>query len=288
MKTRAGLLLFLLCLCVPFYAVAEDRLEAEPEINTLLMNATFKMEGRGARGTAFIMGIPAVSGGDRLEYVLMTAAHVLEQMRGDQATLLLRRRVGGRYARLPLVIPIRKDKKPLWVRNPSVDIAAMPVWIPKDIHMQYISPSLLADDRELKAWQIHPGDELFCLGFPHGIDANGLGFPILRSGRIASYPLLPTREVKTFLLDLEVLPGNSGSPVYLYQTNRIYGGKAHVNERLQCLMGIIGQRKGFLEIKPTEGGFASRMNSLGVAVVIHASFIRETLDLLKGFEKETK
>jgi len=119
--------------------------------------------GRGARGTAFIMGIPAVPGGDRLEYVLVTAAHVLEQMRGDQATLLLRRRLGGRYARLPLVIPIRKDKKPLWVRNPSVDIAAMPVWIPKDIDIQYISPSLLASNRELKAWQIHPGDELFCL-----------------------------------------------------------------------------------------------------------------------------
>ena len=67
------------------------------------MNATFKMKGRGAKGTAFIMGIPAGPRGERLEYVLITTAHVLELMRGDQATLFLRGRIPEQYAKLPLV-----------------------------------------------------------------------------------------------------------------------------------------------------------------------------------------
>jgi hypothetical protein len=100
-------------------------MEAEFEINTLLMNATFKIKQRGSRGTAFFMGIPAGPRRDRLEYVLITAAHILEQMKGDQATLFLRGRIPDQYVKLLLVMPIRKGEKPLWARNPSVNIAAM-------------------------------------------------------------------------------------------------------------------------------------------------------------------
>ena len=72
---------------------------------------------------------------------------------------------------------------------------------------------MLANDDLLAKYNIHPGDVLDCLGYPFGFESPVGSFPILRSGKIASYPLLPTKGTQSFLLDFRVFPGNSGSPV---------------------------------------------------------------------------
>src|SRR5258707_4979572 len=72
------------------------------ELNTVLMESTFRIEGRNAQnqptlGTAFVMGRPFPSGvptmSGRGRYVLITAAHVLQDMQGDTAVLHLRQKV---------------------------------------------------------------------------------------------------------------------------------------------------------------------------------------------------
>src|SRR4030095_9983299 len=71
---------------------------------------------------------------------------------------------------------------------------------------------LAADDTFTK-YRVGAGDEMMALGFPRGLAANQAGFPILRSGRVASYPVAPAKIFPTFLLDFSVFPGNSGGPV---------------------------------------------------------------------------
>jgi len=90
------------------------------------------------------------------------------------------------------------------IRHPdeAVDVAVMYTLLPRDIDILLLSTAMLADDEVLKKFEIHLGDELICLGYPLGAEATEAGFPILRSGKIVSYPLIPTKQTKTFLEEL--------------------------------------------------------------------------------------
>src|SRR5258708_31071588 len=105
------------------------------ELNTVLMESTFKIEGRNALGqptlgTVFIMGRPYINppvdqpnqGG----FVLITAAHVLEEMQGDTAMLHLRRKLDANtWVRVPLTVQIRANGQPSWKKHPDADVAVM-------------------------------------------------------------------------------------------------------------------------------------------------------------------
>src|SRR5437667_3562952 len=100
----------------------------------------------------------------------------------------------------------------------------------------------VADDDMLSEFEVNPGEELICLGYPFGAESNTGGFPILRSGRIPSYPLLPTESTKALLFDFPIFPGNSGGPVYLSSNNRTYGGRMHTGESAHFIVGLVTQQ----------------------------------------------
>ncbi|MHB8486049.1 MAG: S1 family peptidase [Candidatus Acidiferrales bacterium] len=255
------------------------------ELNSVLMECTFMLEGRTAQGqqtlgTGFIMGRPIPNQSDRGQYVLITAAHVLNGMAGDTVLLHLRRKIDeNKFEHVPYQIAIRSNGQPLWTENPSADVAVMYIRIPNDIVIPILPTTLLADDKTLLDFQVHPGDELECLGYPLGSASNDAGFPILRSGRVASYPLLPTATTKTFLLDVRVFKGNSGGPVYLWDSNRLYHGSIHFGT-VGFIMGLISQEE--LVPQVTVGPYDQSVHQLqlDLAVVIHANLIKQTIDML--------
>ena len=116
------------------------------------------------------------------------------------------------------------DNKPLYVKHKDADVIALYVDMPDDLSVPILPMAFLADDEVLKKFEIHPGDELLCLGFPLGVSSES-GFPILRSGKIASYPIVST------LYAFRVFDGNSGGPVYFVDHGRTYGGLMHLGER---------------------------------------------------------
>jgi S1-C subfamily serine protease len=142
-----------------------------------------------------------------------------------------------------------------------------------------VSTQLLADDEMLSQFEVHPGDEVNCLGYPLGNMSNQSGFPILRSGKIASYPLWPTRDTRVFSLDMRVFPGNSGGPVYLSESNRIYGGATHIG-KVQMLLGVVATWTLAQKLVPEL--FSQRLETypLDVAQVVHASLIKEAIEML--------
>jgi hypothetical protein len=250
-----------------------------PEINTILMRSTFMITGAGATGTAFILGKPVKEKKDTAYYVLVTAAHVLNGIKGEKALLMLRKRSGDSFIKVPYPIQIRHGATPLWTQHLTMDVAAMYVSLPSDIDIQLLPTGLLATDDTLKEFEIHPGDHLSCLGFPLGAEANDAGFPILRSGQIASYPLVPVKSVKTFLYDFNVFEGNSGGPVYFVDSNRSYAGGTHIG-KIQFLMGLVSEQKFLEEQVQSLRQTLKERYQLGLAVVIPAPFIRETIDRL--------
>lgn len=261
------------------FVMAEDSFE----LNTILMRSTFKIEGEGSTGTAFILGKPSKKDPSIAYYVLVTATHVLDRMKGDKAVLFLRKKIGNSYDKIPFRISIRKEKKNLWVSHPEVDVSAMYVGLPNDIDIALLPISMLADDEVFKEFEIHPGDELLCLGYPLSLEANQAGFPILRSGKIASFPIIPAIEIKSFLFDFEVFPGNSGGPVYFVQSGRTYAGAMHVGT-IQFIVGLVSEERILIEGKEFLYEVQIKKYPLALAKVIHASFIRETIEMLPSID----
>jgi hypothetical protein len=249
-----------------------------PELNTLLMQSTFKVQGpkagdrtKVAFGTAFLMGRVKKAKPSEAWYVVITAAHVFEDIEGDDAQLVLRKQLPDKSFTTYLhPLKLRDKGKNLYYKHPSADVAAVFAVLPKDLNITTLATDFLADDDKLEEFELHPGDFLNCLGFPLYVDAQG-GFPILRSGKISSYPLTPSSVYKTFEYEFPVFEGNSGGPVYFVDQNRIYNGQAHLGGPIQFIVGLVSQQI---------GAKLFDNQKIGLGVVVPAHFIIETLALL--------
>jgi hypothetical protein len=263
---------------VTSFCRAEDAVQSLPEINSILMESTFRIHGpkKGDKeaisfGTVFLVGKPTPDDVTRWYYVLITAAHVLDGIEGDTAILTLREKQDdGSYHQRNWPVKLRENDKPIYVKHKDADVVALYVNMPDDLHVPILPTSLLASDEILSKFQIHPGDELLCLGFPLFVSTD-FGFPILRSGKIASYPIVPTKINKSFLFDFRVFEGNSGGPVYFTDHNRVYSGSTHLAETIQFVAGLVTSQIG-----------AKLYNNqfLQLAAVVPSTFILETIDLL--------
>lgn len=169
--------------------------------------------------TAFLVDAPRPDGRPRT--VLVTAAHVLERMPGAVARVAWRFETApGRWSRELRPLTIRGalpagGTQALWARDAEQDVAVMEVQVPPEFARAAIPLSWLGDERTPERLRLTAGDEMLTLGYPGGLSSNTAGFPILRTGRIASFPLAPVREFPLFLLDFRVFPGNSGGPVFV-------------------------------------------------------------------------
>lgn len=248
------------------------------ELNTLLMDLTFLISGPSARakdkqsiGTGFVISKPDGKGFSY--YVLTTAAHVFDDIAGNQATINVRaKQPDGSYIVSDWPITLRENGRNIYVKHPSVDAAAIYIALPESYQrdVKNIGDALLASENDLKKYEVHPGDELFCLGYPLGA-AGPFGFPILRSGKIASYPLTPTSLYSKWLFDFRVFGGNSGGPVYLIDRSRHYGNNINVGESLHMLVGLVTQ-----QVYADEG----MQNALQLGVIIPSTYVKATIDAL--------
>lgn len=276
-------ILLVALISTPTILVAQDKFE----INTQLMESTFKIQGRGSLGTVFILGLPSKKDTTKAYFVMITAAHVLDSIKGDDATIFLReKREDGCFIKLPYSMKIRKEGRPLWTHHSdsTVDVAAMYVTLPQKAYMPTLLPTFfLATDSVLSDFEIHPGDELICLGYPFGFEANEAGYPILRSGRIASYPLFPTKKYKSFLYDFNVFEGNSGGPVYFFEANRNYKGGTHIGT-IQFIAGLVVEEASLMQRTETLYETRELRYPLRLAKVIPSSLIAETILLLPSIK----
>lgn len=242
----------------------------DDDLNTQLMRATVKIGHEKSTAAGFVLTAPA---GDK--FILVTAAHVLEQTPADETTVHFRRwQSTGVYTREVLKLFIRKEGKPLWTRHPSEDVCAMWMVPPAGIDLSTVPVSLLASDASLVQHQVHPGDMPCCLGFPHRNESNDAGFPLLRAGALASFPLIPTATTRTFLLSANTFEGDSGGPVYLDRA----GSAGQPAARL--ILGLISAQRFLDEEAKMVYGVTKIRHRLGLAIVVHASFIKETIDRL--------
>lgn len=281
MKT---LLLFITILALSIRA--ESSPSAPGDLDTQLVMATFKVANPKSTATFFVLKREIGEGAEKKQQcILVTANHVFEKAEGDEVTLFLRKKETkdgeDSYIKWTTKIKIRDNGKQLWTRPPGIDVAVIPITLPVGVECPALPMELLATDELLKKYEIHPGDNIKCTGFPHPnqFTPNDAWFPIVRQGCIAGFPLLPTKKTRTFLCDFNTFEGNSGGAVYLSESNRFYGGKTQEG-RTQLILGLLSTQH-FLDEKFTHvyesGTFRQR---LGLGTIVHASAIREAIEMI--------
>lgn len=237
-----------------------------------LIHATVQLEqplGDGTRtvGTGFLINVPTADGKPRT--ILVTANHVFTRMPGTDARIGYRvQNPDGSWSYAPQTLPIRdKAGSPMWTHHPTRDVAALSITAPPEFAKAAIPESYLAEDDTFTRNEVGAGDEMMALGFPRGLSANQAGFPILRSGRIASYPVAPAKAFPTFLLDFSVFPGNSGGPVFM-TIEDIRRTSSAAPSSTGFVAGLLTQQ---VELNNER---------LEIGIVTHAKYIRETLALI--------
>ncbi len=244
------------------------------DLSVQLMQATVQLEqplGDGTRtvGTGFLISETTPDG--KPHTILVTANHVFDKMPGANARIGYRvANADGSWSYSPQPLKIRDEKgHALWTHHPSRDVAAISISPPEAFAKAAIPEDYLAADDTFSKYQVGAGDEMMALGFPRGLAANPAGFPILRAGKVASFPIAPAKIFPTFLLDFAVFPGNSGGPVFMSgPARRAAGDPAQPRQDIEFIAGLLTQQ---VELNSER---------LGIGIVTNAKYIRETLDLI--------
>jgi hypothetical protein len=247
------------------------------DFNTTMTKATFKLVNPKSTATAFLLAEPSAAKPGDVEWILVTAGHAMEEAPGDFATLMLRKKRGDEYEKIPFTIRLRRDGKPLWKKHPSADIAVMRISAPPEgTEPPRLPLDLLANDEAYKKYELHPGDYVHSCGYPHKNEANQSGFALTRMGTISSFPLVPAKIVRTFFVDLNVFEGDSGGPLYIAENNRTYDGKVQPGE-VRLILGVVVAQQQLNEELHAEYESITIHHRLGLAVIVPSYFVRETI-----------
>ena len=190
--------------------------------------------------------------------VLVTSAHVLRVAPNGPFYLAFRSAPPGQSPQVDILEfdPTDQPDHP-FVQHPKHDLAAIELRLPPEVANEVTLPSFLNEkDIQPGRDEPHPGDDISLLGFPSIFPGTEGAFPVLRSGRIASYSPGPVTSRETFLINTNVYSGDSGGPVFSSSRR----GKPK-------LLGILTERIGRKE------------GRVPLAVAINASVILETLKL---------
>ncbi len=258
---RVRFLVSLLALCL-FFQVPLAR---SNELAERLILATYKLSNEASTATCLIVRCETEDGAP--QSFIVTANHVLQQMKGDCCMVVSRTRdQNGRFRRHEIRVSVRAEGKPLWKKHPDHDLALLR--LPDSVDVQALPLDSLATEQELGA--VYVGDSVRLAVFPERTEANDAGFPILRSGSIASYPLLPVKSHPMFLVDSTSWTGDSGGPVIHESMRSPSGGPLVIGF-------VLGMRNIVDTVK--ESRFVERKTRfpLDISEVLHATLARELI-----------
>lgn len=113
-----------------------------------------------------------------------------------------------------------------------------------------------------------PGADVWFIGYPENRFDTSHNLPILRRGHMASIPKVDFNDKKQFVIDAQVFPGSSGSPVFtvLGEKFKLLGVVTETMVRNEQLQSVpIGVALGVQQI-------------LGLGIVIKATVVKELID----------
>jgi hypothetical protein len=156
--------------------------------------------------------------------------------------------------------------------DPAVDLACLNVSIVggPGVGVFYRTFELSMAAKFDEPWLV-PNRDVCFIGFPDGRFDTANNLPILRRGVIASIPKVDFDGQKQFVIDAQVFPGSSGSPVFC--ASSLLGGKMHFMGVLTAVM-IKNQK-----LVPLPTSQASGIQQvLGLGLVLKPSLVAELVE----------
>lgn len=167
--------------------------------------------------------------------------------------------------------------------DPDVDIAILTCTnlfnlLPNQLYFKAASYDMLAtfDEPELSV-----AENVYFVGYPDNRYDIANNLPLIRTGLIASHPKYDFNGKPVFIIDAQVFPGSSGSPVYIDLTyENMKNGQIVVGKRNIKLLGIVSAtmvRNNQLRAIQTATNFVTQ-EVLGLGIVFKATAIKELID----------
>ena len=137
----------------------------------------------------------------------------------------------------------------MWKFHPdkNIDLCALPIKIlieaaKKMNHSLFYKPfdnSLIPKDIDIQSFDAI--EEVVMIGYPNGLWDYINNMPIIRKGITATQIRLDYNNSKSFLIDMAVFPGSSGSPILIYNKGSFTdkNGNIKIGTSRIFLLGIV-------------------------------------------------
>lgn len=137
---------------------------------------------------------------------------------------------------------------------------------------------------------LHVSQNVVFVGYPDNRYDIQTGLPLMRSATIASPPSLDFNGLKTFVIDGQVFPGSSGSPVMINVAREQWKSAKFSQDDVPgwLVLGIVAltmTRRNNLQIQDSELSKSAHIAEvLGLGIVFKSTAIKEVLDIaIKNF-----
>lgn len=177
-------------------------------------------DGTGTTGTGFIVRMPSKNGGHRT--LLVSASHVFPENRQSMAYFHIRSSQDSHVVDLKRVAPVMLDKSDRFFYrspNPDLDLACADITAVED--KLFIVSYPLDLFASLDEPGLVPAADVSFLGYPRDRFDHVNYLPITRKGSISSLPRVDYDGKPEFIIDAQVYPGSSGSPVIWVKGNAV-------------------------------------------------------------------
>ncbi|MBZ0335006.1 serine protease [Marinobacter sp. AL4B] len=161
--------------------------------------------------------------------------------------------------------------------NPSVDLACLNVSVitqeDQEIFHKNLYPEMLSTFQEP---DLLPGKDVWFVGYPENRYDVAHNLPILRKGYIASVPKINFNNHQQMVIDAQVFPGSSGSPVFatLGSHFKLVGVVTETMIKHQQLQTIpVGVSAGVQQV-------------LGLGIVLKTALVQELLETVTSKVRE--
>lgn len=146
------------------------------------------------------------------------------------------------------------------------------------IYYKHVDYSMLADFHEP---ELSVAENVYFVGYPDGRYDMANNLPLIRTGMISSHPQYDFNGHPEFVIDAQVFPCSSGSPVYIDLTfENFKNGQIAVGQRKLKLLGIVAMTmiwNNTLQTIPTGINYITQ-EVLGLGIVFKSTMIKELVD----------